>query len=62
MARPGRGAGASIIPCGILVGLLDVSMEAMRMECDGLVAAGTFSEVTKFSEGCNVVDATWLYK
>ena len=40
----------------------DVWMEAMRMEFDGLVAAGTFAEVTEFPEGCNVVDAKWLYK
>ena len=40
----------------------DVWMEAMRMEFDGLVAAGSFAEVTEFPEGCNVVDAKWLYK
>ena len=34
----------------------------MRMEFDGLVAAGTFAEVTEIPEWCNVVDAKWLYK
>ena len=32
------------------------------MEFDGLMAAGTFVEVTEIPEGCNVVDAKWLYK
>ena len=31
-------------------------------EFDGLVAAGTFAEVTEIPEGCNIVDAKWLYK
>ena len=38
----------------------DVWMEAMRMEFDGFVAAGTFAEVTGIPEGFNVVDAKWL--
>ena len=46
MSRPGSGAGASVVPCGMLVAVSsqysDVWMEAMRMEFDGLVAAGTF--------------------
>ena len=32
------------------------------MEFDGLVAAGTFAEVTEIPEGCNIVDAKRLYK
>ena len=32
------------------------------MEFDGLVAAGSFAEVTKIPEGCNIVDAQWPYK
>ena len=32
------------------------------MEFDGLVAAGTFAEVTEIPDGCNIVDAKWLYK
>ena len=32
------------------------------MEFDGLVVAGTFAEVTEIPEGCNIVDAKWLYK
>ena len=32
------------------------------MEVNGLVAAGTFAKVAEISEGCNVVDAKWLYK
>ena len=31
-------------------------------EFDGLVAAGTFAEVTKIPEGCDIVDVKWLYK
>ena len=38
----------------------DVWMEAMSKEFDGLVAAGTFAEVTEIPEGCNIVDAKWL--
>ena len=26
------------------------------------MAAGTFAEVTEIPEGCNIVDAKWLYK
>ena len=40
----------------------DVWMEAMSKEFDGLVAAGTFAEVTEIPGGCNIVDAKWLYK
>ena len=40
----------------------DIWMQAMRMEFDGLVAAGTFAEVTEIPEGCNIVHAKWLYK
>ena len=32
------------------------------MEFDGLVAAGTCVEMTEIPEGCNIVDAKWLYK
>ena len=32
------------------------------MDFDGLVAAGTFLEVTEFPQGCNVVNAKWLFK
>ena len=32
------------------------------MVFDGLVAARTFAEVTEISEGCNIVEATRLYK
>ena len=39
-----------------------VWMEAVRMVFDGLVAARTFAEVTEISEGCNIVEATRLYK
>lgn len=37
-------------------------MEGTGMDCDGLVAAGTFGEVHEIAEGCNIVDAKWLYK
>ena len=37
-------------------------MEAMKMELHGLVAAGTFAEVTGIPEGCNIVDVKWLHK
>ena len=37
-------------------------MEAMSKEVDGLVAAGTFAEVTEIPGGCNIVDAKRLYK
>ena len=37
-------------------------MEVMAKEFDGPVAAGTFAEVTEIREGCNIVDAKWLYK
>ena len=41
----------------------DVWLEAIRMEFDALVAAGTSAEVNQIPEGCNVVDAKWwLYK
>ena len=33
----------------------DVWVEAMTMEFDGLVEAGTFAEMTEIPEGCNVV-------
>ena len=29
----------------------------MEMEYEGLVAAGTFAEVTETADGCNAVDA-----
>ena len=32
-------------------------MEAMRVEFDGLVAAGTFAEMAEIPKGYNVVDA-----
>ena len=32
-------------------------MEAMTVEFDGIVAAGTFAEVTEIPEGCSIVDA-----
>ena len=32
------------------------------MELHGLVAAGTFAEVTGIPEGCNIVDVKWLHK
>ena len=34
----------------------------MRIEFDGLAAARTFAEATELREGCNIVDAKWLYK
>ena len=37
-------------------------MQAMVEEFDGIVAAGTVAEVTENPEGCNNVDAIWLYK
>ena len=37
-------------------------MEAMRTEFNGLMAAGTFVELTEIPERCNIVDAKWLYK
>ena len=40
----------------------DVSMEAMRVEFDGLTTAGTFADVTEIPEGCNIVGAKWVYK
>ena len=40
----------------------DVRMEAKSKEFDGLVAAGTFAEVSEIPGGCNIVDAKWLFK
>ena len=40
----------------------DVWMEAMSLEFDGLVAAGTFAKVTEIPEECNIVDTKWLYR
>ena len=40
----------------------DVWIEAMSKEFDGLVAAGTFSEMIEIPGGCNVVNDKWLYK
>ena len=37
-------------------------VEAMTMEFDELVAAGTFEEVIEIPEGYNIVDGEWLYK
>ena len=37
-------------------------MGAMRIEFDGLVAAGIITAVTQIPEGCNIVDAKWLGK
>ena len=37
-------------------------MGAMRIEFDGLVAAGIITAVTQIPEGCNIVDAKRLYK
>ena len=66
MFRPGSRAGASVVPCGMLVAVSsqysDVWMESMRMEFGGLVAAGTFAEENETSEGCNIIDVRWLYK
>ena len=39
----------------------DVWMEAMSKEFDGLVAVGTFAEVSEIPGGCNIVDVKWLY-
>ena len=60
MSRTGSGAGAGFIPCGMLVAVL--GRVDGGDEDDGLVAAGTFAEVTEIPEGCDVVDAKWLYK
>ena len=60
MSRTGSGAGAGFIPCGMLVAVLGRVYGGD--EDDGLVAAGTFAEVTEIPEGCDVVDAKWLYK
>ena len=58
-----RLAEASVVPCGMLSSQYsDVWVEAMRMEFDVLVAAGTFAEVGEIPEGCSIVDAKWLCK
>lgn len=38
----------------------DVWKKSMDSEFEGLVAAGTFSEVKEVPEGCNVVDSKWM--
>ena len=40
----------------------DVWMEAMRIECDGLVATGTFAEMNEIPQGCDIVGVKWLYE
>ena len=37
-------------------------MEVMRMKLDWFAAAGTYAELTEIHEGCNIVNAKWLYK
>ena len=32
------------------------------MKLDWFAAAGTYAELTEIHEGCNIVNAKWLYK
>ena len=36
--------------------------KAMSAEFEGLLGAGTFALAAKTPEGCNVIDARWVYK
>lgn len=37
-------------------------MEVTKISFDGLMAVGSFTEVTEILEWCNIVDAEWLHK
>ena len=51
MFVPGSGAGASFIPCGMLVGVLGRVDGGDEDKIDGLVETGTFAELTETPEG-----------
>ena len=40
----------------------EVWKKSMDAEFAGLVAAGTFTEVSSVPEGCNIVDSRWVFK
>ena len=51
MSRPGSGAGASFISCGMLVGVLGRVDGGDEDKIDGVVETGTFAELTETPEG-----------
>ena len=55
MSHPGSGAGASFLPCDMLVGVLG-RVEAMRIVFDRLAAAGSFADMVKIPLRCNILD------
>ena len=40
----------------------EIWKKSMDAEFAGLLAAGTFTEVSEVPKGCNIVDSKWVFK